>query len=90
MPLQEVFAVVTFASALTKVFALNASTTDSINYLTDTARWKTQTPPEDTSMGMGGGGISAMGATPIVMFTGILITDSNTRILDAALVPFIQ
>ena len=31
-----------------------------------------------------------MGATPIAMFTGILIITRYTRILDAALVPFIQ
>jgi hypothetical protein len=31
-----------------------------------------------------------MGATPIAMFTGILIPTRYTRILDAALVPFIQ
>ena len=36
------------------------------------------------------GGISARGATPIVMFTGILIATRYTRILDAALLPFIQ
>ena len=37
-----------------------------------------------------GGGISARGATPIVIFTGTLIATRYTRILDAALVPFIQ
>ena len=36
------------------------------------------------------GGISARGATPIVMFTGILIATRYTRILDAALVPFLK
>lgn len=38
----------------------------------------------------GGGGESARGATPIVIFTGTLIVTRYTRILDAALVPFIQ
>ena len=36
----------------------------------------------------GGGGIST--ATPIVIFTGTLIATRYTRILDAALLPFIQ
>ena len=36
------------------------------------------------------GGISAWGATPIAIFTGTLIATRYTRILDAALVPFIQ
>ena len=36
------------------------------------------------------GGISARGATSIVMFTGTLIATRYTRILDAALRPFLQ
>lgn len=36
------------------------------------------------------GGISSRGATPIVIFTGTLIATRYTRILDAALVPFID
>jgi len=36
------------------------------------------------------GGISARGATPIVIFTGTLIATQYTRILEAAVVPFIQ
>ena len=36
------------------------------------------------------GGISARGATAIVMFTGTLIATRYTRILDAALLPFLQ
>ena len=36
------------------------------------------------------GGISSRGATPIVMFTGTLIATRYTRILDAALLPFIH
>ena len=35
-------------------------------------------------------GISAKGATAIVIFTGILTTTRYTDILDAALVPFIE
>ena len=36
------------------------------------------------------GGISSRGATPIVMFTETLIATKYTRILDAALLPFIH
>ena len=36
------------------------------------------------------GGISSKGATPIVMFTGTLIATRYTRILNAALLPFLQ
>lgn len=36
------------------------------------------------------GGISSRGATPIVIFPGTLIATRYTRILDAALVPFID
>ena len=36
------------------------------------------------------GGISARGATSVVIFTGTLIATRYTRILDSALVPFIK
>ena len=36
------------------------------------------------------GGISSRGATPIVFFTGTLIATRCTRILDAALLPFLM
>lgn len=36
------------------------------------------------------GGISSRGATPIVIFTGVLIATRYTRILDAALLPFLS
>lgn len=36
------------------------------------------------------GGISTRGATPIVIFTGNLIATRYTRILDAALLPFLE
>ena len=51
-PLQEIFAVVTFASALTKVFALHVSITDSIYYLTHTV----ETPNTPGRYMLGGGG----------------------------------
>jgi len=53
---------------------------------TNPASWKTETPPKIHVWG----GISARGATPTVMFTGTLRATRYTRILDAALVPFLE